>query len=151
MARMYSRAKGKSASKKPLVRAPPTWMTYSNKEIELLVMKLAREGNSTSQIGLILRDRYGIPDVKSVTKKSISTILKEKKLLKEVPEDLASLAHRVIQLKKHLEENKQDKVALRGLTITESKIKRLVKYYKRVEKLPLDWKYDLESLRLTLE
>ena len=83
---MHSRKKGKSGSTKPLKKENYSWMNYKAKEIELLVIKLAKEGNQTSKIGLILRDTYGIPDVKSITKKSISEILDKKKLLPKLPE-----------------------------------------------------------------
>ena len=129
----------------------PTWVRYKDKEIELLVGKLAKDGNSSSEIGIILRDSYGIPDVKMLTGKNITDILKEKKLLPELPEDLLSLIRRAIAIRKHLEGNKQDMFAKRGLQRTESKIKRLVKYYKNVKKLPLDWKYDFESVKIYAE
>ena len=151
MARMYSRKKGKSGSTKPAKKGVYSWMNYKPKEVELLVVKLAKEGSEPSKIGLILRDTYGIPDVKSITKKSISDILEEKKLLKELPENLTALLRRVIELQKHLETNKKDMVGKRGLQLTESKIKRLVKYYKRVGKLPIAWKYDPSKASTYLE
>ena len=45
----------------------PDWIEYSTEEIEELILKLNKEGNSASKIGVILRDQYGIPDVKVVT------------------------------------------------------------------------------------
>ena len=51
----------------------------------------------------------------------------------------------------HMERNKQDMTALRGMQLTEAKIKRLVKYYKRTEVLGRDWKYDTERLKMFLE
>ena len=53
----------------------PEWTEYSNEEIEELVLKLRKEGKSTSVIGVILRDQYGIPDVKTVTGNKITAIL----------------------------------------------------------------------------
>lgn len=151
MARMYSRKKGKSGSKTPLKKAKPIWLRYKPKEVELLIVKLAKERKTPSQIGLSLRDVYGIPDTKIITKKSITAILKEHKLLKQIPEDLTFLIKKRIALEKHLEENKQDKTSLRGLQITESKIKRLVKYYKKTKKIPVGWKYDPKSVRIYIE
>ena len=66
MARMYSRRKGKAGSKKPAKKQVPSWLRYKGKEVELLVVKLAKEGKNPSQIGLHLRDVYGIPDTKIV-------------------------------------------------------------------------------------
>lgn len=151
MARMYSRARGKSGSKKPLRRIKPTWIRHRPKEIELLIVKLAKEGNMPSKIGIILRDTYGVPDVKLLTNKKITVILAEKKLSKKLPEDLLALIKKISSLKKHLEENKKDMSALRGLQITESKIKKLVKYYKTTKKIPVEWKYDRKKVSLFVE
>lgn len=142
MARMHSRKRGKSGSTKPIKKSKPTWLRYKPKEIELLVTKLAKDGKSSSEIGLILRDNYGIPDVKIVCGKTITKIIEEKKLLPELPDDLVALIRRSVLIKKHLEQNHKDETANRGLTLTESKIKRLVKYYKRSGKLESEWKFD---------
>src|SRR3989338_8893259 len=140
MAKMYSRKRGKAGSHKPSNPAIPSWMRYKEKEIELLITKLAKEGKSPSHIGIILRDTYGIPDVSLIAKKSITAILKEKKLISDIPEELVALIKRSIAINKHLETNKQDETAKRGLTITESKIRKLIKYYKKSGKLPSKWK-----------
>ena len=151
MARMYSRRKGKSGSKKPVKKSMPSWMEYKPKEIELLIAKLAKEGKSSSQIGAILRDSYGVPDVRTLMKKKITEILKEKDIAPKLPEDLIALIRKAIKLRKHFEENKQDIVSKRGLQLTESKITRLVKYYKKSGKLPADWTYDYKSIKLYIE
>ncbi len=151
MARMYSRKKGKSGSKKPVKKSSPSWMTYKPKEIEHIILKLHKEGKLTSEIGVIMRDMYGIPNVKAVTKKKITAILKEKDLAPNIPEDLMSVIKRNIAIRKHLEENKTDQVAKRGLEIAESKIMKLVKYYKKTKVLPEDWSYDPEKIRLLIE
>lgn len=151
MARMHSRKKGKAGSKKPLTKKKPSWERYKEKEIELLIAKLAKEGKTTSQIGMHLRDTYGIPQVKTLSGKSITAILKEKKLTPQLPEDLMSLIKKNIIEKKHIETNKHDQTAKRGLNLTESKIKRLVKYYKRSGRLEESWQYDPEKIRLLIE
>ncbi|HIH31728.1 TPA: 30S ribosomal protein S15 [Candidatus Woesearchaeota archaeon] len=148
MARKYSGAKGKAGSKKPIKKTVPSWNRYSAKEAEMLILKLQKEGQSPSQIGLHLRDVYGIPDIKVLCGKSITKILDDKKSLNPMPEDLLALIKKLIMIKKHLEENKQDKVALRGMQITESKIQRLIKYYKRTGRLAKDWTYDVSKAKL---
>jgi len=150
MARRYSGKHGKHGSKKPVNKAKPTWVSYADKEIEQLVVKLAKAGKTTSQIGLMLRDSYGIPDVKVITGKKITKIVEENKLLPNIPEDVTALMKKEISLMKHLEKNKHDMTAKRGLQLTESKIHRLSKYYKRINKLPKDWKYDKESIKLII-
>jgi small subunit ribosomal protein S15 len=152
MARMYSRIKGKAGSKKPLNPKKPLWVRYDIKEIEMLIAKLAKEENtSSSKIGTILRDSYGIPDVTQITGKRIQQILKSKNLLKEIPEDLRDLIKRALSIRKHLELNKHDYTAKRGLQLTESKINRLVYYYKTKKKLPKEWKYDPVTAKMFVE
>jgi small subunit ribosomal protein S15 len=148
MARMHSRAKGKSGSSKPVKKVVPGWLKYTAKEDELLVIKYAKEEMKTSMIGLHLRDQYGIPSVKTITGKSISQILKEKKLEPELPEDLMSLIKKSVLLTKHLESNKKDYSSMRGLQLTNSKIRRLVKHYKATKKLSQDWSYDPERFKM---
>lgn len=151
MARMHSRRKGKAGSKKPSKKTPPVWLRYKPKEIELLITKLAKEEKTPSQIGIVLRDAYGVPDVKVVLKKSVSDILKEKKLLKELPEDIMALIKKVVGLKKHIENNNRDETSKRGLILTESKIKRLTKHYKKTGRVASEWKYDPKKAGLFME
>lgn len=151
MARKYSGARGKSGSTKPSVKSVPSWLSHKAKEIELLIVKLAKEGRTASVIGLTLRDVYGVPDVKVATGKSITKILAERKLSKDIPEDLMAVIRRAVFLRKHMAENKQDMTAKRGLQLTESKIRKLVKYYKSHGKLPMEWRYDPERIKLVVE
>jgi len=151
MARMHSRKKGQSGSKKPLKKEKPTWIRYKPKEIELLIVKLAKEAKTSSEIGIILRDVYGVPDVKLLIGKPISKILGEKKLLKELPEDLIALMKRAIFIRKHFERNHHDMTAKRGMQLTDSKINRLIKYYKKSGKIPVEWKFDPTKLKMYTE
>src|SRR3989338_2928641 len=144
MARMYSRKKGKHGSKKPLKKSVPSWVRYKPKEVELLIAKLSKEGKSAAQIGLLLRDTYGIPNVHVLCGKSITSILEEKKQLPEVPDDMIALFRNYAAIVKHIENNRHDQTAKRGLLITTSKIGRLTKYYKRTGRIPEAWKFDTE-------
>ena len=150
MARMHSRARGKSGSKKP-AKHIPTWAPYKGKEVEKLVVKYAKAGKPPSQIGIILRDNYGINSVKALTEKSILTILAENNIRRKLPEDVLSLIKRMIAIKQHFDHNKQDMTAKRGMQLTESKIRRLTKYYQRTGRLPADWTLDTERLKMYLE
>ncbi|RLE38734.1 30S ribosomal protein S15 [Candidatus Woesearchaeota archaeon] len=150
MARMHSRAKGKSSSKKP-VESKASWVRYKPKEMEIIIQRLGKEGKSAAQIGLIMRDVYGIPDIKKLTGKRISKILSDKGLLPELPDDLLALIRKSVKIRKHLEANHKDQPSIRGLTLTESKIFRLVKYYKRSGRLPSDWKYDPKQVKILAE
>ncbi|MAG47011.1 30S ribosomal protein S15 [archaeon] len=148
MARMHSRARGKSGSKKPVEKGKITWLRYSNEEINQLIIKIAKTGKTPSQIGLVLRDVYGVPDVKRVLNKKMNKILEENKLLGDLPEDLVALIRKDIKIMEHMEENKKDMFAKRGLNLTESKINRLVKYYKKSGRLDKTWKYNRNNAKL---
>ncbi len=151
MARLYSKKKGKSGSKKPSKDKKLTWVRYNNDEIESLVIKLAKAGNNSGKIGLILRDTYGIPDVQKLTGMKISKVLEKNKLLPKFPDDFMALVKKEIRILKHLENNKHDMTTKRGLILTESKIKRLTKYYKSIGRLPNDFKYERDKIKLLIE
>ena len=141
---MHSRKHGKSGSKKPTKKSLPVWLRYKPKEVELIVAKLTKEGKNASEIGTILRDTYGIPDARLLFKQKLSKIQTKSGAASEVPDDLTSLIRRSVSIRKHMEANRKDQTAKRGLQLTESKIKRLTKYYKRTGALASEWKYDPE-------
>lgn len=150
MARMHSGSKGKSGSTKPIKKVP-SWIRYKEKEIEKLIIKSSKAGKTASEIGMILRDTYGINNIKAVAGKKITQILQSNSLLKALPEDLTALIRKYRDIKKHLEKNKLDNTTQRGLQLTESKIRRLIKYYKKSKKLPADWKFETEKVSMYLE
>ena len=147
MARLHSRKKGKSGSVRPPRLEKPVWIERSAEEVENLVVKLARKGFSKSMIGIMLRDSYGIPLVKVVTGKRISQILDEHEIQVPLPEDLSNLVKKALNIRKHMEENHKDLEGKKGLQRTESKIYRLIKYYKKAKDLPQTFKYDPEKIR----
>jgi small subunit ribosomal protein S15 len=151
VARLHARKRGKAGSKRPSRKTPPKWIKYKKDEIEKLVIKLAKEGNSTSMIGMILRDQFGIPSVNKITDKTISKIVKENNLYPKLPEDLFNLLEQAVGLRNHLEKNKGDYTSKRGLELLESKIRRLGKYYVRKKVLPEDWSYSPEKAKLLVQ
>jgi len=151
MARIYSRKKGRHGSKHPPIKTVPRWVKYKKKEVEDLVLKLANQRHSSALIGIILRDRYGIPDVKAITGKTIAQILKENKVYPNIPEDLLSLFKKAVFLRDHLERNKADRLSRKGLENLESKIRRLGKYYSRKGILPKGWSYDPSEAKLLVQ
>jgi small subunit ribosomal protein S15 len=149
MARMYSRKRGRSGSKKPIQKIAP-WVKYKPKEIEEIVIKLAKKGYQSAQIGLVLRDQYGIPTAR-INKTKISKIMKDNELYPKFPEDMLNLMKKAVNLHTHMNKNKKDHTSKRGLELTESKIRRLAKYYIKKGALPKGWKYDAEQARLLVK
>ncbi len=146
------RDKGQSHSARPARAGPPKWLKLdmSPSDIELLVVELAKKGYPPSMIGIILRDQFGIPLVKQVIGRKVEEILEKHGVQLIVPEDLFHLIKHAINLRRHLEEHPKDYYSKRGLIEIESKIHRLVKYYKKTGKLPPDWKYDPEKAKLII-
>ena len=151
MARMHTRRKGVSCSKRPMVSENPAWVPLNATEIEDLVEKFAKNGMISAKIGLVLRDQYGVPDVKLATGKTVTKIMEEKGVAPSLPEDLSNLMKRAIDLNIHLRDNKADVSNRRGLIMIEAKIRRLERYYKRNGVLPADWKYSLSNAELMLK
>jgi small subunit ribosomal protein S15 len=141
MAKMHTRRKGRARSTKPVRKTAPAWLTIKKEEVEKLVLHLHSQNVPTSMIGLVLRDRYGVPDITQVTGKKVTQILKDNNAAPKVPEDLTNLIRKAIGLHKHLDENHKDLHNKRALQMTESKVRRLVKYYHASGVLPEDWIY----------
>ena len=150
MARMHSRKKGKAGSKRPFSEKSRVWVKYTDEEVSKIIDKLHKSGKTPSQIGMILRDSYGIPNIRSVLKKKLTKDIESRGNKIELPEDLSFLMKKEIILGKHIEKNKKDMPSKRGLQLTESKIRRLVKYYKRAGVLPSDWVYDKDKVKLLI-
>ncbi|KAF9102344.1 ribosomal 40S subunit protein S13 [Mortierella sp. AM989] len=135
MGRMHSSGKGISSSAIPYKRSPPAWLKTSPQD-------LAKKGMTPSQIGVILRDSQGIPQVKNVTGNKVLRILKSNGLAPEIPEDLYHLIKKAVSVRKHLERNRKDCDGKFRLILIESRIHRLARYYKTAGQLPPTWKYE---------
>jgi small subunit ribosomal protein S15 len=134
-----------------MISENPAWVTLNATEVEDLIVKMSKDGYTSARIGLMLRDQYGVPDVRLLSGKCITEIMKDKGVAPALPEDLSSLMRRAIALNVHLRENKGDHSNRRGLQLIESKIRRLEHYYKDNGIIPADWKYSLKTAELMLK
>jgi small subunit ribosomal protein S15 len=146
---MPKKEKGRSHSTRPVSRRPPNWCKYQPEEVEAFVIKLAKDGNSLSQIGTILRDQYAIPLVKPLTGKSISDILETAGMAPSMPEDLANLIKKAQGLAVHMDKNAKDLHNKRSMQVIEARIHKLSRYYKREGVLPKNWKYKAKVASIT--
>jgi small subunit ribosomal protein S15 len=101
--------------------------SLTGKDIEKLVVDLAKQGVTSEKIGLILRDKHGVKKAKFHGKK-ISQILKENDLKTDA--DLINLQKKVETLKKHIIKNKHDYRTKRILIINEARLTKFKKYRK---------------------
>lgn len=146
---MPKQEKGKSHQIRPVSKRAPSWCKYQPEEVEALIVKLGKEGNSPSRIGTILRDQHGIPLAKPIIGKRVMKVLKENELAPPLPEDLASLLKKAETLGLHLEKNRTDQINKRALQLIEAKIHKISRYYKRKGILPSKWKYEAKIASIT--
>ena len=154
MARMHTRRRGSSDSDRPAADEPPEWSDVEPDEIEERVVELAEGGNGPSEIGVILRDEgvkgTPVPDVSLATGKKITEILDEHDASPEIPEDLRNLMKRAVRLNEHMDEHPTDHSNRRALQNTESKVRRLVEYY-RGDELDEEFVYNYERAKEIVE
>jgi small subunit ribosomal protein S15 len=142
MARMHAHTRGKSHSTRPTSKSVPSWVSISHSDLASLIIKFYKdEGLTASQIGIVLRDEYGIPLVKPILGKTITDVLKENGIKQDMPEDLDKLVKKALGLQRHLRTHNSDRRNVRSLELIESKIHRLSRYYKKRDKIEKDWKY----------
>ena len=152
MARMYKSRKGQSGSTRPHVTEAPEWSNTDKEAVEALVLDLAKSGLSTAQIGTILRDEHAVPNARLVLGKRIGQYLSEQDMLGTFPEDMMNLMRQAVAIINHLGSgNHKDIHNKRALEITEAKIRRLASYYIGEKRLPSDWRYKRDELRLMVE
>jgi len=151
---MHTRRRGSSGSDRPAADDPPEWSDVDADAVEERVVELAEEGLDPSQIGVRLRDEgvqgTPVPDVKLATGKKVTAILEEHDADAEFPEDLRNLMEKAVRLQEHVNENGQDHQNRRALQNTESKIRRLVDYY-RGDELDEEFTYSYEAAVDALE
>jgi len=141
MGRLHTHNHGKAHSIRPIESKFSSWVKQDTKEIEDLVIKYTKDGLTPSQIGIKLRDQHAIPLVKPIINKTISDILEQNDLKSEIPEDLNNIVTKAVGLQKHLKSNKNDRRNIRSLELIEAKVHRLSMYYKKIGRIPRNWKY----------
>lgn len=91
----------------------PGWIKTKQADLEKTILDLSKKNTSLEKIGLILRDKHGVPKAKLILNKRISKILKDvdiKNLEK------TRVNKKIGDLKEHLKNNKHDYPASRALT-----------------------------------
>jgi len=145
---MHTRRRGSSDSDKPAADNPPEWSDIDEDAIVERVVELAEQGHSPSEVGLKLRDEgvqgTPVPDVKLATGKKVTEILEDNDADPDLPEDLRNLMQRAVRLREHMDENPGDYQNKRALQNTQSKIRRLVDYY-RGDALEEDFTYSYDT------
>jgi len=103
----------------------PAWVKIKEPELKKIILELS-ETYAPSQIGIILRDQYGIPTTKVFGKK-LRAYLKELGI--ERNEDLENAEKKVTGLKNHLKDNITDRSAKHKLQHAQSRLNIIKKYF----------------------
>ncbi len=150
MARMHTKKKGKSASRKPLMESASNDSGLTKEQIEDLIASYARQGVDPALIGEKLKREHKVLYIRHATGKRMLQILQEKNLAGKIPSDMLQLMRSAVGMRAHLVTNHKDIHSRTRLGRTESKIWRLTKYYIREGKLPKDWRYDPQTAELLI-
>mgnify|MGYP003329150560 FL=1 len=149
---MYKSRRGQSGSSRPFVSEAPDWSQTDKDVVQGLILDLAKTGLSSAEIGTILRDKHAVPNVRLVLGKRISQVLAENGAAGSYPEDMMNLMRQAVGIINHLGSgNHKDLHNKRALEITEAKIRKLANYYKGEGRLPSEWRYKRDELRLMVE
>lgn len=108
----------------------PSWVKLSEEDLVKVVKDLSQK-YAPSQLGIILRDQYGIPTTKVFGKK-LKAYLKEAGV--ERNEDLENLQKKVDKMKEHLKTNITDKIAKHKLQGAQSKLDVAKRYFEKKSK-----------------
>lgn len=138
---MHKEAHGSSGSSKPVEKSNPDWVEFEEDEIIEIILELREEGLQPAQIGLRLRDEYGVPSVKQATGKKLTEILEEEDEAPETPEDLKNLIEKAESIQNHLDENEGDEQAQRQLELTKAKVRKVADFHRENGNIPEDWEY----------
>lgn len=147
---MHTKKHGKSKSRKPIESAAvPAKM--SEEEIRKTIGEYMKKGMGPALVGQHLKDKHGVLYVKNTLKKRLTAVMGEQGYRPVFPQDMLDLMRRAVNLRRHIERNKQDMHNKTRLVRVESKIWRLARYYKREGVLPQAWKYDPAQAALVVK
>lgn len=94
------------------------------KEVEKIIVDLAKQGNSSERIGLILRDQHGIPKARTLGIK-VGSIMEKNGFAKN--NDKKNIVAKIENLGKHFKKNKHDYTAQRKAVMYASRVKKMEK------------------------
>jgi len=121
--------------------------SVNTQEILNEILQLARQGYKKSYIGKVIKEKYG-KKVKELLGKKLEKILEENGIKEEIPEDLLAIFRKINRMMKHLEVHKKDMHTKKKLEEYEKSVQCLIKYYKRIGKLPENFKYSREIVKM---
>ncbi len=150
---MHTKKKGKSKSRKPILEAGSKieGAEENKDEIIKLAVEYAKKGMPPALIGETLKKEHKVPYAKHILGKKLEQVLKENGIEESMPYDMLQLMKKAVNLRKHLDKNKQDTNNRIRLGRIEAKIWRLTKYYIKEGVLPEGWRYNPQQAELLVK
>ena len=93
-------------------KSKPSWIKMKSADLEKIVVELGKKGEMPAKIGLILRDKYGVPKAKLLGKEIVQ-ILKEHGV--EYKTEKKNLQNKIEKLKAHFSKHKHDYTSNKSL------------------------------------
>ena len=103
----------------------PTWVKMKEPELKKVIAELAQK-HSPSQVGIILRDQYGVPTTRVYGKK-LKSYLEELGINRN--EDVENAEKKITRIKEHLKQNITDKKSKHKLQKAQSRLNIVQKYF----------------------
>lgn len=91
----------------------PSWLTMKPSEIEKIVLELHKQGETPAKIGLILRDKHGVPKAKLLGKK-VKEIIEHAGA--SISPEINYVQAKIKNLERHNSQHKHDHTSRRSLT-----------------------------------
>lgn len=108
----------------------PLWLKMSEEDLKKVIVELA-DKHQPAQIGIILRDQYGVPSTKVYGKK-LNAYLKELGI--EANPDLTNAETKFEKIKEHFKNNVTDRKSKHRMQKAQSRLNILRKYSARKNK-----------------
>lgn len=108
----------------------PVWLKMTEEDLKKVISQLS-EKYPSSQIGLVLRDQYGVPTTKVYGKK-LGEYLRELGIKKD--ENLENAEKKLKRIDEHFKKNITDKKAKHKLQKAQGQVNILTKYSERKKK-----------------
>ena len=105
----------------------PAWLKMSEKDLKRVIAELAKKYEQPAQIGLVLRDQYGVPSTKVFGKKLAEYL--EEVGVKAKGVEYRNAQKKVEMIKKHLEKNVTDRRTKHKLQKAQSRVNVLKRYF----------------------
>jgi len=113
------------------IKEKPKWLKLSEVELKKIITELIKTEEQPAKIGLILRDKYGVPTTRVYGKK-LAVYLREAGLTTNI--EVKNAEKKFERMKEHLKENITDRKTKHKLQKAQSRMNIIRKYAAKKKK-----------------